>query len=136
MSEKMTCGKGLAARASLPAKLAELTAAMAEILAYHQRSLDPQDGSAADQELQTYAHLEQQFRAAASLLTLTAGAMAGSRDLPMPAHGVRVLASAENASIFERFVKIEEELVSLLGRAIETDRAMSKTMRESARGKV
>lgn len=131
----MTCGKGLAARASLPAKLAELTAAMAEVLAYHQGSLDLKDGNAG-RELRTYTRLEEQYRTVASLLSTVSGAMAESRDLPMAAHDVRVLATDENASIFERFVKQEEELADLLGQAIETDRGMLKMMREAARGKV
>jgi hypothetical protein len=40
MDEPRTCGEGLAQRADLPARMSALTAAMAEVLEGHQRTLD------------------------------------------------------------------------------------------------
>jgi hypothetical protein len=41
MEDQRTCGKGLAEHSALPAKLGELTAAMAENLEIHMRSFSP-----------------------------------------------------------------------------------------------
>jgi hypothetical protein len=128
MTEQQTCGKGLAARSSLPAALAEVTDAMASILAFHQRSLE--QGAA---ERQAYARLEEQYRAVASLLKTTAQTMAAARDLPMANHDITVLASPENAAVFARFVELERDLVSLLESSITKDRAILDQMRDSGR---
>jgi hypothetical protein len=85
MSDEQTCGKGLAERSVLPRKLAELTTAMAEVLAYHQRSLDCEDDRARH-ELHAYVRLEEESRVISSLLRSTAERMAGYRDLPMGRH--------------------------------------------------
>ena len=44
--DRPTCGEGLAANAVLPAKLAELMAAQAEVLKRHTRALDLTDAAA------------------------------------------------------------------------------------------
>ena len=46
MDEQQTCGKGLAEHSVLPAKLGELTAAIAAILEHHQTALDLTDENA------------------------------------------------------------------------------------------
>src|ERR671935_3226006 len=51
-----TCGKGLAANAALPAKLAELVAARAEVLERHTQALDLTDPNARH-ELDAYTAL-------------------------------------------------------------------------------
>ena len=43
--DQWTCGKGLAAGADLPGKLAALLAARAEVLERHTRALDPSEPS-------------------------------------------------------------------------------------------
>ena len=43
MDDQPTCGKGLAEHASLPAKLGELSSAMAKLLEFHQTTLDLTD---------------------------------------------------------------------------------------------
>jgi hypothetical protein len=43
MTEQQTCGKGLADRSVLPAKISELMAAMVENLEAHQETLDVTD---------------------------------------------------------------------------------------------
>jgi hypothetical protein len=132
MNEERTCGKGLAERSALPAKLAELTAAMAEILAFHQRSLDLTDTNAR-KELQAYVRLDEEYRLVSSLLKSTAATMAGYRDLPMGRHDVRMLGSEENAETFARFLKVEQELSDLLQGSMERDQNMLGQMRENAR---
>src|SRR5437899_3345466 len=132
MNEEQTCGKGLAERSVLPAKLAELTGAMAEILAFHQRSLDLTDANAR-KEFQAYVRLEGEYRIVCSFLKSTAAAMSGYRDLPMGRHDVQMLGSAENAEIFAKFLRVEREASNLLQEAIEQDQRMLGNMRENAR---
>jgi hypothetical protein len=132
MIEERTCGKGLAERAGLPEKLAALTQAMAEVLAFHQGSLDLTDETAR-KELQAYVRLGAEYRMITSLLNGAAGAMAGYRDLPMGRHDVRKLASFENAEIFGRFVRAERDLSDFLQGAIERDETMLEQMRDAAR---
>jgi hypothetical protein len=132
MNQEQTCGKGLAERSALPTKLAELSAAMAEILALHQRSLDLTDANAR-KELHAYVRVDEEFRIVSSLLKLTAATMAGYRDLPMARHDVRMLASAENSETFARFLKVEQEVWELLRGAIERDQKMLGQMRDAAR---
>ncbi|HEX9607112.1 MAG TPA: hypothetical protein VF962_07780 [Gemmatimonadaceae bacterium] len=128
MSEQQTCGKGLAERAALPAKLAELTAAMAAVLAFHQRSLELTDDHGR-KELHAYVRLEEEYRLISSLLQSTAARMAGYRDLPMARHDIRILASAENAETFAAFVRVEREALDLLSKSIEGDERMLSQMR-------
>ena len=40
MTDEPTCGRGLAASAALPGKIAELSAALAEVLERHMKALD------------------------------------------------------------------------------------------------
>lgn len=124
MSDAMTCGKGLAARSPLPEKLAELTAAMAEILAFHQRSLQLNDPDAMP-ELRVYARLEEQYRTVATLLHTIADTMRGARDLPMPAHDTTLLGSEQNRAIFATFMQREGELVALLKDSLKKDQLVS-----------
>jgi hypothetical protein len=121
--DQPTCGKGLAAHAPLPAKLAELTAAVADVLAGHMPSLDLTD-ERSRAEHEAYAALVHEHRAAAEQLRATAARMAGSRDLPMGRHDVAVLSTPEAMAPFARFVRLEEELVALLRARLAQDRAM------------
>ena len=43
MTDEPTCGRGLAASAALPGKIAELSAALAEVLERHMKALDLSD---------------------------------------------------------------------------------------------
>ena len=45
-----TCGKGLASQAPLPAKLGDLTSALADMLDAHTRALDLQDERGRDEQ--------------------------------------------------------------------------------------
>jgi hypothetical protein len=117
--EQPTCGKGLATNAVLPAKLAELTAAMAEVLERHTKALDMTD-PAAREEFGAYAALVQAHRRIADELAALAQQMAGYRDLPMGRHDEAVMADPEGqAEAFRRLVAIERELLSLLTAKVE-----------------
>ena len=87
--DRPTCGEGLAANAVLPAKLAELMAAQAEVLERHTRALDSTD-AAARKEFDAYAKLERAHRDVASELANLAEEMASYRELPMGRHHARV----------------------------------------------
>jgi hypothetical protein len=112
--DQPTCGKGLAANAVLPAKLAELMDAQADVLERHAKALDRSDPNA-QAELETYVLLARAHRDIASGLSKLADQMAGSRDLPMARHDMAVMADRRGQmEAFARFVAVEKELQDLL----------------------
>lgn len=129
MTDEPTCGQGLAANSALPAKLAELTGSVAEILEGHMNALDLSD-DAARREHELYGLLVREHRASATALAATARRMAGARDLPMGRHDMAAMADPEMAAAFERFVRLEEELLQLLQARLGSDRALLSTMRD------
>jgi hypothetical protein len=122
-----TCGRGLAAHSALPAKLAELTEATAVILEIHMKALDVSD-PVSNKELDAYRQLANEHRDAAAKLHSIAKEMAGYRDLPMGRHDPKAMTSPAAADAFDRFVKLEEELVELLHQRLEQDREMVSQM--------
>jgi hypothetical protein len=128
VADQASCGQGLAANAVLPAKLGALTAALAEVLDTHTKALDLDDENAR-QERDAYLQLADQQRRTAAQLLATSQEMAGYRDLPAARHDPTVMASAEVADTFERFVSIEHELLALIQARVEQDRAMLREMR-------
>jgi hypothetical protein len=119
--DQPTCGKGLAANAVLPAKLAELTAATAEVLERHTKALDLTD-PAAREEFDAYAALVRAHRTMAGQLATLAQQMAAYRDLPMGRHDEAVMADPEGqAEAFQRFVALERELLALLSAKVEEE---------------
>jgi hypothetical protein len=125
--EQPTCGQGLADNARLPAKLAELTASLAENLEVHLRTLELDDDHAR-REHQVYQELARRHRDAAARLAAAAGQMAAQRDLPMGRHDLRAVSSPEVAEAFRRFVDRKQELLALLQRQLEEDRRMLAEM--------
>lgn len=123
MEDEPTCGKGLAEHSVLPAKLGELTAAVAEILEVHMTALDLSDENSR-KEHDAYRELAKEHRETAVQLQATAERMAGYRDLPMGRHDMEVMASPKAREVFERFVKLEQEILELLQRRLERDRQM------------
>jgi hypothetical protein len=116
-----TCGEGLAANAALPAKLAELMAAQAEVLKRHTRALDLTD-AAAQKERDAYTRLECAHRDAAGELADLAKEMAGYRNLPMGRHDMTVMTDPKGQmEAFRRFVTVEQELVALLQAKLEAE---------------
>ena len=119
MEEQPTCGKGLAENSVLPAKLGELTAALAEVLQVHTKALDVSDENS-HKELDAYLDLAKQSRETAARLHAT--------DLPMGRHDFELMASPEPLAAFEKFVRIEEELLAMLEGRLEKDRQMLSQM--------
>ena len=126
--DQPTCGKGLAENSALPAKLAELVESVSEVLEVHMEALDLSDAKSRE-ERDAYLGLVADHRKIASELQATARRMAGYRDLPMGRHDPGAMAAPKPAEAFESFVEIEEELVTLLRRRLESDRAMLRQMR-------
>lgn len=133
MDEHTTCGKGLADHASLPAKMAELIAALAENLEIHMQSLDLTDPKAKE-EHEAYAHLAVQNRGIARHLKATAQEMAGYRDLPMGRHDDRAMSDPQVVEAFEKLVRREEALDMLLSQSLERDQKMLSQMRAQSTG--
>ena len=119
MSDEATCGKGLAAHASLPARMSALTAAMAAVLENHLGSVSPWEP-----EHEAYTTLVADYRTLTTALEQIADRMAGYRDLPMAAHDEAVLSSAAAAATFEAYVQSERDLLTLLQSWVTRDEAM------------
>ena len=121
--DQPTCGKGLAANAIVPDKLASLIQALANLLDDHIRSLDLTDANAR-LERDAYAHLVREQRAIAGHLDGLAKAMRGYRDLPMAVHNEAVLGDQRSHETFAAFIRAEEELEALLREQVSDYKAM------------
>jgi hypothetical protein len=131
MEEPSTCGQGLASRSILPGKLGELLAALARILEAHMRALDPADTDAI-KELDAYAALVTAHRDIADRLSGIAVQMADYRNLPMAAHDEAAMSDAVAHRAFEKFVRLEQELATLLQEHSQEDQQMLREMSGSA----
>jgi hypothetical protein len=127
MEEPSTCGQGLASRSILPGKLGELLAALARILEAHMRALDPSDADA-KKELDAYAALVTAHRDVADRLSGIAVQMADYRTLPMAAHDEAAMSDAVAHKAFENFVRLEQELATLLQQQLTEDQEMLRQM--------
>ena len=121
--EEQTCGRGLAEHSALPARMAEVTEAMAGNLQVHMQALELDD-EAARQEHAVYLRLVEEQRQAAARLRAVAGEMAAARDLPMGRHDESAMTSPEVADAFEQLVKAKQYLLVLLQGMAEDDRRM------------
>jgi hypothetical protein len=121
--EEQTCGRGLAEHSALPARMAEVTEAMAGNLQVHMQALELDD-EAARQEHAVYLRLAEEQRQAAARLRAVAGEMAAARDLPMGRHDESAMTSPEVADAFKQFVKAKQDLLVLLQGMAEDDRRM------------
>ena len=128
MEDQQTCGKGLAENSALPAKLGDLTESMAEILESHMGALDLEDNDSR-REHEAYRELVSDHRRIAAALWETARRMASYRDLPMGRHDTSVMSSPRAVQAFEKFLTVEDELLSMLQKRLEADRKMLSAMR-------
>jgi hypothetical protein len=126
--DEQTCGKGLAAHAAIPAKLAALVDGTAANLEAHMPSLDTSDDASA-RELEIYERIAAQHRAIAEQLRGTSAEMADARDLPMGRHDPEKLTSPEAVEAFRQLAAIEEEVVATLSAALEEHRTMLSAQR-------
>jgi hypothetical protein len=128
MDEQQTCGRGLAEHSALPARLAEVTEAMASNLQVHMQALELDDEPAREEHA-VYLRLAEEQRQAAARLRAVANEMAAARDLPMGRHDAQTMSSPEVGDAFQRFVKAKQELLDLLKGMVEEDRRMLAEMR-------
>jgi hypothetical protein len=124
MSEQQTCGQGLAQNAALPASLADLFGAVAEILEVHLTALDPTHKPSRP-EFDAYVRLATEHREIESRLRALALQMEGYRDLPMAEHDMEVMTSPKTADAFHRLVAQEEAAAALLKSRLDLYRQMS-----------
>jgi hypothetical protein len=97
--EPTTCGQGIAENSGLPAKLAELIAAIGAVLEHHTKALDPADPESRP-EFDAYIDLMQQHREVSDQLSRLAERMAGYNDLPMARHDVAELGNSKAIAVF------------------------------------
>ena len=121
MEDVRTCGKGLAERSAVPAKMAELLEALVENLEIHRDSLDLTD-ERSRLEADAYGALVEEYAELAARLAAAARHMGGYRDLPMGDHDPEALGSPRTRRAFESFVAREEDLFALLSDALARDR--------------
>jgi hypothetical protein len=120
VEEQQTCGRGLAENAAMPARLAGMIEAMADVLRVHLQALELDD-EAAREEHAVYLHLVEEQRQAGGRLRAVAAEMAAARDLPMGRHDTETMRSPEVGDAYQRFVKARTELADLLGQMAERD---------------
>jgi len=130
MAEPTTCGQGLADNAGLPARLADLTAAMGSVLEQHMTALDLTDPRS-KAEHAVYEELASAHRRIADWLRATAERMAGQSDLPMGTHDLRAIRDPATTQAFETLVHAKRNLLDLLRETAEADHAMLDTMRSA-----
>jgi hypothetical protein len=123
MDEPRTCGKGLAERSVLAARLSALSAAMADVLETHQQTLDLSDDNARA-ELTAYQLLANDYRNITTQLRVTADRMVGYRDLPMARHHAHAVVAPEFRRAVATLVERERDVAALLKNWIDEDEAM------------
>ena len=123
-----TCGKGLAAHARIPARMAEFLKCLAANLEAHVPTIDVSD-SDGDAEREAYVRLANEFDALAAQLARTAKQMHDYRDLPAARHHEKELADPRLLEAFERFVVLESELAEVLATTAEQDRQLLRESR-------
>jgi hypothetical protein len=121
--EHQTCGKGLAANATLPAGIAAALAALADVLEHHMTALSLDD-AAARRESDAYASLVVRARTAMSEAKFLGNEMAGYRDLPAAPHDMTVLTEPRARQVFQTLVEREKQLLELLRERQDVHRAM------------
>jgi len=121
MNQPDTCGRGLAARSAVPAKLGALSAAIADNLEQPQRTLDLTDHNA-KAERDAYEVVASALRNAAAQLQTTADLMVGYRGLPMARHDEDAMSAPEIRDAFAGLIEREHELSALLNTVIQQDR--------------
>jgi hypothetical protein len=132
MDDQQTCGKGLAAHASVPMAMGRVADAVAEILELHRETLILADAKARLEDA-AYDDLARRHRAVARELQANAERMASHRDLPMGRHDEAALNDPRHLAAFERLVHRERELVTLLETRLAEEGAMLRQAHRDAR---
>lgn len=121
--EQWTCGKGLAAHAGVPARMAEYLKSLAENLEAHVPTIDTDDPDG-QTERAAYVRLSKEYEALAAQLARTAEQMHEYRDLPAARHHEEKLTDPRLLEAFERFVAVETELADVLATSAEQHRQL------------
>ena len=132
-AESQTCGQGLAASSALPARLADVTAAMAAVLTNHMGALDRADPTN-QAELDAYRRLSDGYGRITADLRGAADLMAGSPELPMGRHDRAAMADDRAYAAFAELVRSKVDLERLLRDSVEGDREMLAQMRAATFG--
>ena len=130
MTDDQTCGRGLAENAALPARLAEVIAAVADNLERHIRTLDTSD-PAARTEREAYERLVRSHSETAAKLRAIADELTSYGDLPVAAHNEEAFADPALLEAFEALTQREEELSTLMQTRVEGHHKMLKAWRSS-----
>ena len=125
-----TCGKGLAAHARVPAKMAEFLETLAENLQAHVPTIDTSDPNG-EAERAAYVRLSKEYDALATQLARTAQEMHDYRNLPAARHHEQRLEDPRLLDVFERFVALETELADLLATSAEQDKQVLRQSKPS-----
>ena len=123
-----TCGKGIAANAVLPERMAALLSAMSAIYENHMRALDAGEANG-KLEIDAYTRLMRDFRATAGEVSGLADAMRSYRSLPMAEHNMTALMDAQSVAAMETLVTAQEELGALLTQRAAEFRQMLQSMK-------
>ena len=107
----------------LPAKLGELVLGLGAVLEAHLPLLDLTD-EPSRKERDVYLRLVDDHRRAGLQLEAIALQMSGARDLPMGRHDAPATAVSGVQRAFQRFVELEQELLTMLESRLEQDRQM------------
>ena len=129
MSDEPTCGQGLAANAPLPAALARVSEAMADMLQRHMAALDLADPAAAG-EHRVYEDVAAGHRRAAGDLRAAAQLMGAQADLPMGGHDMAAVMHPSTADTFQALVEAKRHLLGLLRDSLDEDEAMLAMMHD------
>jgi uncharacterized protein YndB with AHSA1/START domain len=125
-----SCGAGVAQHAAIPARVGIMFEGLAETLELHLKMLVLDDPDAR-REAEVYRTLASGWRDIARRVGETAALMAAQRELPMGRHDDSGWDDT-NLQAFEKFVKAEGELLSLLKVAAEHDEKTLASMKEPA----
>jgi uncharacterized protein YndB with AHSA1/START domain len=130
VDEAPTCGIGVAQHASIPAKIGVMFEGLAETLELHRKMLVLDDPSSRKED-DVYRELAASWRQIAELVQKVAANMAAQRELPMGAHDTTAW-SDDHLRAFEKFVKGQSQVLSLLRVAAERDERMLASMKNTA----
>jgi hypothetical protein len=122
-----TCGKGLAANAGIPSRMADFLSSLADNLEAHLPTIDQNDPHGMV-EHDAYLQLIHTHREIATQLHAAAALMAAHRDLPMAPHREEAFADPRIVKAFREYVRIEGDLADLLDNALKGDRARLNEM--------
>lgn len=123
MADEATCGTGMASNAILPTRMAEVMAALADVVTRHTESLDS-DEVAGAAESEAWLAIATEHRQLARQLSAAADHMESQQDLPVANHDMSVLTSENAMSALEHYVAAQERLSELLRQQLSEFRTM------------